>query len=234
MSKSKIIVDLANSTVSTETALKRAKVLFSELNDDRLLNWVNCEISGYSNSQALPDYRIVTGNLIGSYFKGSIAAHMTFSNVSLSLGNMPDDIKRKLLTVSFMEGVEALRKLVESSESSTGDLGKIIPADFFPMIAKYNSDPYMMITSARVIIGPHRIQSVFSAIENRLLDALILLEKEFGILDELDINTESKSPEELQSIIERLTVIIYNDNSVSLGNGNRINKSNIASSNTSS
>ena len=87
---------------------------------------------------------------------------------------MPDDIKRKLLTVSFIEGVEALRKLAESSESSTGDLGKIIPADFFPMIAKYNSDPYMMITSARVIIGPHRIQSVFSAIENSLLDALIL------------------------------------------------------------
>ena len=42
-----------------------------------------------------------------------------------------------------------------------------------------------MITSARVIIGEQCISDIFAAVENRLLDVLILLEKEFGNLDEL-------------------------------------------------
>jgi hypothetical protein len=43
----------------------------------------------------------------------------------------------------------------------------------------------MCITSAKVLIGPQLIQDVFSTVESRLLDALIVLEKEFGNLDEI-------------------------------------------------
>lgn len=50
----------------------------------------------------------------------------------------------------------------------------------------------MYITSAKVIIGPQLIQDVFATVENRLLDALIVLEKEFGNLDELDIDITAK------------------------------------------
>ena len=41
MARSAIIKDLANSTVDTMTALKRAKVLFAELGNDDLLEWVS-------------------------------------------------------------------------------------------------------------------------------------------------------------------------------------------------
>ena len=40
MARSAIIKDLANSTVDTMTALKRAKVLFAELGNDNLLECV--------------------------------------------------------------------------------------------------------------------------------------------------------------------------------------------------
>ena len=63
---------------------------------------------------------------------------------------------------------------------------------------------------------------MFSVIENRLLDALLLLEKEFGILDDLDIDTTLKSPEEIQSIAKQVYVIVYNDQSVHIGDGNKI------------
>ena len=70
----------------------------------------------------------------------------------------------------------------------------------------------------------------FSNIENRLLDVLILLEKEFGVLDDLDIDVESKSEDEKEGIVKQLQIIIFNDNSVTIGNGNKIKDSNIASS----
>lgn len=228
MARSVIIKDLANSKVDTVTALKRAKVLFSELENTNLLNWVSYEISGYPVEAVLPDYRSVKGHLMGSYFKGSMALHMTWTNVSIPLGKMPDYLQEVLLNVSFREGVEALRQLVESSKDG-GQLGKTIGADFFPAIATFNNDPYMVITSARVIIGHQMIQDVFSSVENRLLDALIALEKEFGNLDELDIDVSSKTPDELSDLVNKLLVIVYNDHSITIGDGNRIKGGNITS-----
>lgn len=230
MAKSKIIKDLANGTVNTVTALKRAKVLLSEIGNEEVQKWINYEIVGYPADYNLPDYRKARGSLFGSYFKGSMASHMTWTNVSIPLGNMPDDAKDAILKTEFREGVEALRQLVDSASAKEVQLGKSIPADFFPMIAHYNNDPYMIITSARVIVGEQFLTNIFSEIENRLLDILILLEKEFGNLDELDLDVTSKTQEELQKIADNVYFIVYHDDSIKIGDSNKISKSTIASS----
>ena len=69
--------------------------------------------------------------------------------------------------------------------------------------------------------------------ENRLLDTLILLEKRFGVLDGLDIDVESRSAEEMREIVEKVSVIIYNDSSVNIGDGNTIKGSSLESSKNS-
>ena len=226
MAKSMIIKDIANGTIDTTTALKRAKILFAELDNAELLNWVNYEISGYPVDANLPDYRIERGALKGTYFKGSIASHIKWNNVSIPLGKMPADVIDELLSVPFYDGVSALKQLVENSDN--GQLARPIPADLFPFIAKYNNDPYMNIVTARVVVSTHCVTNMFSVIENRLLDALLLLEKEFGILDDLDIDTTVKSPEEIQTIAKQIYVIVYNDQSVHIGDGNRIKDTDIS------
>lgn len=229
MPRSKIIKELANGTVDTLTALKRTKVLLSEFDNYELNDWVNYEIMGYPDGVEIPLYRIVRGNLMGSYFKGSMVSHMKWNHVSIPLGEMPDTLKETLLTVYFREGVDALKQLADKVALSDRHMGKSVNADFFPTIAHYNNDPYMMITSATVEIGNQCVHNVFSAIENRLLDILILLEKEFGNLDELDIDLTKKSDDEKDEIIKQLHIIVFNDNSVNIGNENRIKDSNIAS-----
>ena len=229
MAKSKIIKDLANGEVDTITALKRAKVLVSALNNAEISKWLDYEISGYPKEATIPSYRKVRGILMGSYFKGSMASHMTWTNVSLPLGKMPDKTKEVLLSVVFQEGIESLKKLAERSEATGTEISKSIPADFFPAITTYNNDPYMMITSARVIVGEHIISNIFSIIENKLLDMLMILEKEFGCLDELDIDTTTKSEEEIEAINNRILVLVFNDNSVTIGDENKIKDTTIAS-----
>jgi hypothetical protein rflaF_00555 len=229
MAKSKIIKDLANSSVDTITALKRTKVLVSAFNNAEISKWLDYEISGYPTDATLPSYRKVHGSLRGSYFKGSMANHMTWNNVSIPLGKMPDDIKELLLSVKFHESVEALRMLTEKSKAVGSEISKTIPADFFSNIAHFNNDPYMIITSARVIVGEHIVSNIFSVIENKLLDMLMILEKEFGCLDELDIDTTAKSEEEIEAINNKILVLVYNDNRVSIGDGNKIKDSTIAS-----
>lgn len=229
MAKSKIIKDLANDSAGITTALKRAKVLVSDLGNIDILRWLDYEISGYPDDADIPSYRKVRGILIGSYFKGSMASHMKWNNVSIPLGEMPDDTKELLLSVEFHEGIEALKKLVEKSQSVGTEISKTIPADCFATIARFNNDPYMIITSARVSVSEHILSNIFSIIENKLLDILMILEKEFGYLDELDIDTSVKSEEEIEAINNRIFVLVYNDNSVSVGDGNKIKNSTIAS-----
>jgi hypothetical protein len=227
MAKSQIIKDLANSTIDVGTALKRAKVLFSELGNEELLKWVNCEISGYPDNASLPDYRVLRGTLIGSYMKGSMANHLKWTNVSIPLGKMPEETKDALLSVYLFEGVDALEHLIQFNENPENRLGKQIPADCFPLFNKYNNDPFMIITSARVEVSTHNLSNVISIIENRLLDSLLLLEKEFGNLDELDIDTSGKSTLEIEEIANKITVLVYNDNRVTIGDGNKIKDSSI-------
>ena len=69
MAKSQIIKDLENGTVDTETVLKRTKVLLQELDNEKLLEWINYEIEGYSSIDNMPEYRKVGRQLYGTYFK---------------------------------------------------------------------------------------------------------------------------------------------------------------------
>ncbi len=142
---------------------------------------------------------------------------------------MPDETRELLLGVEFHEGVEALKKLSEKSQAVGREIAKTIPADCFSTIKYYNKDPFMIITSARVVVGEHIVSNIFSVIENKLLDILMILEKEFGSLDELDIDIKTKSKEEIEAINNRILVLVYNDNSVSIGDGNKIKDTTIAS-----
>lgn len=229
MAKSKIIKDLANGEVNTITALKRAKVLVSALNNAEISKWLDYEITGYPENATIPSYRKVQGILIGSYFKGSMASHMKWTNVSLPLGKMPNEIKEVLLRVEFQEGIESLKTLAENSQAAGTEISKTISADCFPTITRFNNDPYMMITSARVVVGEHIISNIFSVVENKLLDMLMILEKEFGCLDDLDIDTTTKSEEEIEAVNNRILVVVFNDNSVTIGDGNKIKETTIAS-----
>ncbi len=228
MAKSKIIKELANGEINTLTALKRAKVLLSELGNTDISNWVNYEIIGYPDTVELPVYRKTIGTLFGSYFKGSMAMHITYKNVPIPLGNMPKKIQSKLLEVEFVDGVETLKKIYDAGQGKNSHLVKSVPADCYPLLCKFNNDPFMNFTSVYVEFSSEKINNVFSSVENKLLDVLMLLEKEFGILDNLDIDVDNTAPEKVAEIADKIRVIIYNDNSIHIGDNNKIKDSDIA------
>lgn len=150
MAKSKIIKDLANGCVDTQTALKRTKVLLQDLNNTEILGWVNNEIGGYVNGADVPEYRLISGQLYGSYFKGSMAKHMIFTDVPLPLGKMTEENKQAILTTIISTAIGALKETLDEDTAGSG-LSKSISADFYPMIAYSNNDLHMIITSAQSV-----------------------------------------------------------------------------------
>lgn len=230
MAKSKIIKELANGLVDLKTALKRAKILVYDIGDEEISSWINSELAGYPDDAKLPSYRVTSGQLRGSYFKGSLASHTQWENVALPLGDMPDDTRESLLQIRFTDSVSSIQHLLDSTEREGERISKAIPADFFPAIAHFNHDPFMNITSAKVEISPHFLKNILDEVESRLLDMLLLLEKEYGDLDELDIDVSRKTEEEQRDIAERIVVNIYDDHSVHLGDNSTLKNSEVTSS----
>lgn len=87
----------------------------------------------------------------------------------------------------------------------------------------------MMFTTLRVEVGNQVIDNVLSNIESRLIDVLVNLEREFGLLDDLDIDTSEKNLADIEKITNRIEVIMYTDNSINIGDGNTIKSSEISS-----
>lgn len=230
MAKSTIIKELANGTVDLKTALKRAKILVYDIGNEEISGWINSELAGYPDDAKLPSYRVTSGQLRGSYFKGSLASNAQWKNVALPLGDMPEDVRKDLLEIRFTDSVSSIQHLLASAEEKDEGIGKAVPADCFPAIAHFNHDPFMNITSARVEISSHTLKNVLDEVESRLLDMLLLLEREYGSLDELDIDPSQKTDEERRDFAEKMIVNIYDDHSIHLGDNSSLRNSEVSSS----
>ena len=229
MAKSQIIKDLANGSIDTQTALKRTKVLLQEFDDERLLEWVNYEIEGYPDDVEVPEYRRISGQSFCSYIKGTMSRFLKYSNVPLSLGNMPENERELFYYANMRESIGALKGTIHEYERKGTSIGRIIPAEYYPYIAKCNNDMGMVIQSAEIRLNMPQILNIFSKVENKLLDILMYLEKQFGNLDYLDIDVNSKSEQEIKEMTNHIMIIIYNDQSITIGDKNKINNSNIVS-----
>lgn len=219
MAKSQIIKDLANGKVDLHTSLKRTKVILQEIGNNDINDWINNEIEGYKNIEDIPEYRKVRGILRGSFIDGVLNR----CNVAIPLNNVDNDDVEALVVNSSKQSVYALQQAISSNHSFERKLTHQECAYLSKKTGYGIYDAYAQTDSSAVM-------NILSQIENKLLDILMCLEKEFGNLDELDINIESKSENDLKRIVNYICVIINNDKSVTIGNNNEFNNSNIASS----
>ena len=67
------------------------------------------------------------------------------------------------------------------------------------------------------------VQKVMDSVTVCVMDILKILDREFGCLDELDIEVESKTEDEKKKIVNNIFIVI-NDNrkSVGIGDNNKI------------
>ena len=218
MARSQIIKDLANSNCDLSTALKRTKVLIKLLGDEQILKWINCEIEGYKEENKIPKYRMFLGEFVGTYIVGTMRQHVKYSNVSIPLGKMPKEQRNMLLTASMKQGISTLEQMLKDPNTR---FAKNVPTDIYRSIENFVCNPLFSIAFGEVVYDKMQIMDIIPHVENILLDMLLLLEKEFGNLDEFDIDVDSKDEEQLDNIRNTLYVMVFNDNSVTVGNDNK-------------
>ncbi len=219
MAKSKMLKEFAQNKIELESLLKQLKLLLVDLGKEELVDWVNYEIEGYPANANLPEYREYPGILKGTFLN----YHTQCSNVPIPLKpNSPEVVKECTSKVSFREGVTALKKL----QTSNGKISASIPGDLLFSIQKYSAVSMTYLMSADIVVSDTIPNSILSTIENKAMDILILLEKEFGCLDDLSIDISERDEKEIEQIANNITIII-NDNHIEMGNDNTIKNSTI-------
>lgn len=222
MAKSTIIKDFAGGKVSVEIALKQLKVLLAEFDKPEMLKWVNAELQGYDDTDVLPEYRVVVGNLVGNFLN----YYTKCTHISIPLkSDAPKELVEMCSQVRLYDSLSALRALTETDR----EFGRQINALLLPYVQQFSAISMTALLNATVEFSQTQVKNVFSRVENAVLDVLLLLEKEFGNLDDLDIDLTSKSNDEIQNIASNIMILLYNDNSIAIGDNNRMKNTSISS-----
>lgn len=216
MARSKIIKDFTSSNISMDIALKQLRVLLDDIGDDSSIDWVKNELTGYRHEDtSIPSYRKVTGVLIADYLVG----HMHYQNNSLPLHHLDEESRKNLLEARLPQSVSTLENIINNNKY----LSLHVLPEFFPRIQKGSN---ARIINAHISISFTDVKDILSTINNKILEILLLLEKEFGNLDDLSIDISLKEPDELNTIVQNINMTLY-DNSITVGNNNKIKGSDL-------
>lgn len=201
--------------MNIDTALQNLMAILYCLDDEILINWVSKELSGYDSNDDLPEYRKLKGVVKASFMVG----YAQYSKRPFGIAHLDENFQESLLSTHIYSSISTLIEL----KNKDAQLGKPIPPEFYYELQK-NTNAH--ITDATVEIDLGMINDIISKVKTKILETLLFLEKEFGNLDELDIDISIKSEEELKSIAQHIQINLY-DNSVTIGDNNTIKSSSI-------
>ena len=217
MAKSKIVKELVNGEISLETALNRTKLIVSDLNNKELSGWLDSEILGYGEKK-VPKYReLFSQDIKYSGFNGSYKV----TNLDLTIGAFPSEVREDLLSFDETRGVSVIECLIQGDDK----IGRSLTHGASLVYAQTG----IRCTNICQYLDKTQYIEILSNIKNILIDILLKLEKEFGVLDDLDINVETKQKKELQKINQFIVQLIFDDDSIKIGNNNKLKNANIGS-----
>lgn len=208
MAKSKIIKEIAIKEISLEVAFNRLLIIASDIKNEELLEWAKNELNGYSDSSGVPNYRECG---IGQILYSGINGSYKVTKLPLPYGAIDEDLMKQLRTTKFPQDICTIEKFASEDDSGIGkDL-----TDLAGVVLKNTGiqclDIYMKFTKETFL-------GILSSIRTKLLEVFIELDREFGNLDELDIEIEGKNLKELN---KKINIIIF-DNSISIGDQNKL------------
>lgn len=218
MGYSRLTKDLASSNVDLESVFFRLRIILNDIDDIDLMEWIKGEMSGYEDYNKLPDYRILHGEPIGTFFTDPRVKH---SNVNVPVETILnskeiDNIKKIALYMS----ISNIQRVLNSEERDS--LSIQIPTAYCHSI----STQQLQIIKMNIPISSVQLGDIISKVKNKLLQIILELEKRFDGLDDLDISFQLKNDEEKQKLSSKFNQIV-NNNYIEIGDGNKISNSEI-------
>ncbi len=206
MAKSNIIKQLANDEISIAVAFNRLLIIASDIGNEELVKWVKYELNGYPDDVNIPEYRECKCDC---FTYTGIIGNLKIENAPIILQDIfAENDYATLIKIKVKNGISSMPQ--EDMYKDCTHLARLV----------YDKRKIQCF-SIRQPIPHHLYKNICGQIKTILIEIMLKLEKEYGNLDSLDIDTSSKSKEEKESINNTIINYIYNDNSVTIGNENK-------------
>ena len=206
MAKSKILKELANNEVTLEVALKRLMVIATDINNIELKNWASKELRGYGDNDELPSYRhIASGNIVYSGINGGFQV----TRAPLPFTAFPTECRDLLLKpLEVRDSIAKIEIAASQKEAVSIDL------TFFAQIL-YKAQG-VRAYSIDNLYDPMQFKGILDDLATSLLEIYIVLDKELGNLDELDVKTEGVDLKKLNETTHSIIKIDASGNSINI------------------
>lgn len=159
-----------DSSINLPTLLRKCKVLASRLGNADFKNWVEDELSGYSDINKLPGYRILNVNSKG-HFVGAFNSGLR--NADIPLTCMPERFRKQLSHAYMVQSVAALEPLVAKGKGGT------LQEPWSPdIVAYFGSKIYndLNCIQAWKVIPSSAVIGALDAVRTRILNFVLEIE----------------------------------------------------------
>lgn len=219
MAKSKLIKELANGKVDLTTAFNRLLIIANDIDNVELSEWAESELNGYHNFDDLPEYRVIDApNLKYSGINGRFQV----TDVPLPHNYLSLETLEHIIQIGVFESVKELEKYSKLTKTVYRDRTDLA-------VEVLERTGGVQCISIKQMINTQQYAGVLSNIQTKLIKVLLKIDKEYGNFDELDVVIADKTPEDVRTINIQIKKLIYGDNSIKIGDNNKIDKSKIGS-----
>src|ERR1041385_3732451 len=171
--------ELSVSGSDVTAVLRKCKILAARLGSAEFAKWVDWELNGYPASQTVPDYR-----LIGT------RCYASFSNFAWNVGKaavpiqfIPEQHRSSFTEVEFRDGIVKAVSFSQNGHSITINRPEAI------WLLHGKMYPDLGCHGVWLEISATDFKQLVSAVENRILDFVIEIERENPAAGEAEINS---------------------------------------------
>ncbi|PAO73875.1 hypothetical protein CCE06_08595 [Streptococcus agalactiae] len=204
MAKSQIIKDIALDNISLESALHRLLVITYSLKNEELRLWIERELNGYSEEHTIPNYR---KNISYMILYTGFNASTQVTNQPLSESYFTKEIREILENRVILDGINTVEEILKKDREPSYNL-----IECAGMVNK-NSNGYIKCVRLEQVLSRTNFSELISNVKFRIIEILLDLEQQFGVLDNLDIDTSDKTKDELSKVNAEITRKLYFDGS---------------------
>lgn len=218
--RSKIIKDLIMDNINVLQAMQSLDLILEDIEENEIKKWVNNELNGYHENIDLPKYRKTHAMLIGNVQVG----YSLYKNINIPLSD-PQAIEM----FTKIEVKEPVSKIIQMAKAENESKEHSLLLEVNTILVNHYQQTNGDVISAYRKLSLYAYNSILAMIKDKLLEIFKLLEKNYGNLDELYIDFSDKSKKD--DVLKELCNIIYNDNSINIGDNNQLKNSVVGDNN---
>ncbi len=212
--RSKIIKDLIMDSITVLQAMQSLDLMLEDIDDKKIKNWVNNEIYGYQKDDDIPNYRKANTMLIGNIQVG----YAIYNHISIPLSD-----SKAIEAFTKLEIRDPISTIIQMSKAESESEAHSLMLEANIALVNHYQQTNGDVISAHRELSIYAYTIILGMIKDKLLEIFKVLEKNYGNLDELYIDFSDSSKKD--EIVKELVAIVYNDNSIKVGNNNQFKDS---------